>query len=141
MRNKLTDNQLARLPKYAQDYIKELRGEAKTATENLDAWAAKQTPTKIWTTEYTSDYYIHRYFKADNIEIEHKGVRLRISGLWDEKEDIQLSWTPAGRGFPTGVIGLIPTSLQQAKLVNLAFNATELKQLTNLKENGEKNER
>ena len=118
MRNTLAPEQFKRLPKYAQDYIREIETKARVAEACLDAWTAEQTKTK-------------------DIEIEHKGVHLRISGMWNEKEDIQLSWTPVGRGFPSGSIGLVPTATQQAKLVNLAFNEVELRRLINLKESGE----
>jgi len=140
MRNELTDAQFERLPKYAQEYINELKYVAEMAMVNLDRWTAEQTKTKVSTIEYVNSEHIERYFEADNVEIEHKGVRLRVSGMWNDDEDIQLSWTPVGRGMPSGSIGLIPTATQQAKLVNLAFNEREYKHLLTLKETGEKND-
>lgn len=141
MRHTITDAQFERLPKYAREYIKDLKYRADQAEDGLERMQDAQRKTKVWTTEYVNSEHINRYFEADNIEIEHKGVRLRVSGMWNEDQDIQLSWTPAGRGMPSGSIGLIPTATQQAKLINLAYNERDYKHLVTLKEIGEKNER
>lgn len=133
--------QLARLPKYAQDHIRELQLRAVRAERDLKAWTAKQTKTKVWTLEYTGGEHIERYFQADTIEIEHNGVHLKISGMWDDGPDLQLAWWPAGRGMPLGTISMIPTSTQQVKLTNLAHNEHDLKTLLRLKQLEEKNER
>ena len=49
--NNPTPEQLARLPKYAQEYIWELQLKAVRAERDLKAWTVKQTKTKEWTTD------------------------------------------------------------------------------------------
>ena len=143
MIDNLTDKQLERLPKYAQEYIEKLQRAEREVRVKLIEWSAKQDKTNVWTNDRIDGEYVKRYFRATDLEIEHRGVQLSITGLWAETEDIQLAWRPAGRSSNLGSIGLIPTSHQQVKLANLAFNQNELTRLLKQKQhylNGENDE-
>jgi len=120
----ITEEQFKRLPKYAQEYIRDLERERETALKVMRKLEDDQTPTKVWESDFESlgerkgPTEVIRYFDCDRLEIESAGVRLSIGGLWDDKE-ITLSWRPAGEGHPLGDVLFIPTSYQQAKFVAL----------------------
>lgn len=122
--NRPTDEQLSRLPKYAQAYIKKLERERAKAVETMRKMESDQLPSKVWSRDFVSigegkgPSEVKRYFHCERLEIESAGVRLCVDGLWGDKE-IQLSWRPAGPGFPMGDVLFVPTSYQQARLVSL----------------------
>jgi len=119
-----TDEQLSKLPKYAQAYIQDLERHRDNILSNMRKMEDDQPKSKVWMEEfvYTGEApgvnTIVRYFPCDSLVIESAGVRLSIHGLWDDKE-IQLSWRPAGPGLPLGDVLFIPTSYQQAKLTSV----------------------
>lgn len=122
--NRPTDDQLAKLPKYAQAYIQDLERKHENVLKIMRSMEAEQPKGKVWedTFEHTGEERggsrVIRYFPCNHLEIESAGVRLSICGLWND-EEIQLSWRPAGQGHPLGDVLFIPTSYQQAKLVAL----------------------
>jgi len=44
----MTDEQFARLPKYAREHIRELERDRRTADEALARYLDEQTPTQVW---------------------------------------------------------------------------------------------
>ena len=134
-----TEKQLARLPKHAQTYIKELRLQRDNALECMRKLESEQTPTRIKAEdlkclgEGTGATCVTRYFHACRLEITQRGVTLCVDGLWGDETDMALSWRPAGRGFPCGDISLIPVSHQKVKLSNLAYNEPEYERLVKQK--------
>jgi hypothetical protein len=134
----MNKEQFERLPKYAQQRIKELEGENAWMHSALDSMINSQVESKIWTEEFDrtniSGPLIKRFFHADNLTIEHKGVCLSIDGLHNDDEDIRLSWCPAGGRYLTGTIAFVPIAHQQAKLSNLVYDEYEMTSLQRSKE-------
>jgi len=139
----MTPEQFKRLPKYAQEYINSLARKVSNGANMVNKLTDDQTPTRIWTDSFEDcgegQKTVKRYFNATHVTIEQNGVQLRIDNLWDPNADIRLSWGPAGSLSCLGDICFIPTSYQQAKLVNLAYNDIEYNRL--LKQKGTLDER
>lgn len=139
MRDRPTDEQLAKLPKYVSKYIEGLERERDRALAVMRKMESEQVPTKVKCEDFesTGEQYgpsrVTRYFDAKRLEITQHGVTLCVDGLWNDDEDIILSWRPAGQGHPCGDIALIPLSHQRIKLSNLAYNPRELDSLVKQK--------
>ena len=136
--NTPTQTRIDTLPKWAQEYISSLKRQKETAVKVLNKAIDDQTPSKIWTErmECLNDgppNFVKRYFQAENIEIEHKGVKLCITGLYDDKEDIKLAWGPAGSNSRLGDICFVPTAYQQARLTNLVYHTPSYEELQRVK--------
>lgn len=146
MSKQLTDTQRAKLPKYAQEYIRNIERERACALECLRRTLDDQTPSKVKTTSFESigeqpgPSLLTRYFQVEggSVEITHKGVTLTVSGFYNESNDMQLSWRTEG-GLSGLAIAFVPTAYQQARLVNLAYDPNEFYRLKDEKrrcENG-----
>lgn len=132
-----TKEQLARLPKWAQQHMAALQRERDTAVKAFREYEDGQTPSKIWCERLTyldgSGPTLHRnYFQADSIEMEYAGVHLDVN--LRNADGIKLCWRPAGSSVTMGPICLIPESYQQVRLSNLMYNEHELKRLRAAKE-------
>ena len=130
---------MARLPKHVQKYIEGIERERERALSVMRKLEDEQTPTKVKCEDFESfgeqrgPTRVTRYFDAKRLEITQHGVTLCVDGLWNDTEDITLSWRPAGDGHPCGDIALIPLSHQRIKLSNLAYNQRELDRLVKQK--------
>lgn len=140
MNTELTKEQFDRLPKYAQKRIRELERQAEIAARLVNRLTDEQTPSKIWTDSLDNydgtNKFVKRYFQAHDVTIEHRGVRLNVSNLWSEDQDMRLFWGPSGSLSCCGTIALVPTSHQQAKLVNIVYDEYELDRLIKLRDKG-----
>ena len=115
-----TSERVEKLPKWVQEHIRKLKNERDQAVQQLEKIEAQQQETKVWTDELVNDGKTsirRRYFNADQLTIKNGGVMLTISGLYDEKEGIRLSWRPADKGHKVGNIFFIPKAYQQAQLL------------------------
>lgn len=139
MHDRPTEQQLSRLPKHVQRYIQGLERERDNALECMRKMEDDQTPTKIESRDFEclgeqrGPTEVKRYFDAKRIEITQHGVILSVDGLWNDDEDITLSWRPAGCGHACGDVGMIPLSHQRVRLSNLAYNAREYERLVKQK--------
>jgi hypothetical protein len=145
MKEQPTIIQLAKLPKWAQRYIKQVEGEREAAVFRLNQYQDRETPSNIWSTNLTcigekdrGPSITKQYFHATDVEIEHKGVHLTVGGLWNKDACMTLSWRPAGQGHGMGDIAFVPTSYQQARLVNIVYDGVELDRLFKQKDYDEK---
>ena len=142
--NQPTPEQIARLPKWAQEHIRDLEGHKDIAQRKLREYLETQEQTNCWTDELvcmknSGPEWVRRYFKVANIEVAHKGVHLTVSGLRSEDNDIRLSWRPVGNGG-NGSVAFTPWAYQQARLVNVVYDEHELKRLQALKGSHERQE-
>jgi hypothetical protein len=115
--------QIAKLPKWAQDHIRDLERQREVAIKALDDALNTQTESPF----YTEDFLClgeqrgpttrRRHFQAHRIIVEWRGIRLDVkaSDYGNGQSGIGLQWT--GKHHRTGDIAFIPTSYQAASLV------------------------
>ena len=109
---------IARLPKWAQDHIRDLERERDTAIRALNEYVDRQTPSPFYSDEMESLGEVkgasvkRHYFQAHRITVSHAGIELEVN--IHDPEDIKLRWgTPR---HSMGEVALIPVSFQQARL-------------------------
>lgn len=105
---------IAKLPKWVQEHITTLERRAKKAEQTLEEYEDDQTPSKVWHGDLLGNS--KHFVQSDKITIDHADVTLDV-GLFED-DRIQLSWRPSGKWHQSGDICFIPTSYQQARLVN-----------------------
>jgi len=118
MRTTPTPEQLEKLPKWAQEYIKDLDRRMIVAERTLKEYTDSQTVSKIFYDDIVcvgggSPAILRRYVQSQNIEINHAGVGLRASIFG--QESIELSWSNELRGLSE--VAMIPLSFGKLKLV------------------------
>lgn len=118
---KPTAEQIAKLPKWAVEYIQALRMERENAVREMRRALDQQTPTKFSTNDIISDgeqtrgpSFYTRYFNADHIDVHHNGVHLQIRCR--PEEGISLQWG-TGRRPGTDPAAFIPKSYCSAELL------------------------
>lgn len=117
---KPTIEQLAKLPKWAQDHIKTLQRERDTAVRALNEWRDTQTPSSIYTDELLSmgeeggPSFKRRYIQGRKLTFIHAGIRLDVNTHFEDV--IKLQWDSEKR--TSADIALIPASYQAARLVH-----------------------
>lgn len=120
-----TEEQLAKLPKWAQDAFKSLERERYTAVRELQQWTADQTPSPISIMEMVSDgtqrgpKTYTRFVHTTDLKINWQGVELTIALRSDgpmHENCIKLQWSGHDRGSQH--IGFIPDSFQSAYLIH-----------------------
>lgn len=117
---------IEKLPKWAQEHIKNLQRERDVAVRELNEWVDSQTISPIFIEEHTcigeqcGPSLKRRYIQGYKVEFEWSGIHLTT--LLADPSDGQrnggicLSWREAGRSVTTR-IALIPTGFQQVELV------------------------
>ena len=118
-----TPEQIAKLPKWAQERMEDLERRTRVAEralkENLDA----QTPSEFYVEEYLStgegsDKHVRRYIQTYKMAVEHDGVKLTILLRQDEK-GIDLQWNSTNRLM--NEVALVPLSFNKVKIVAKEF--------------------
>jgi hypothetical protein len=138
----LSPDKLDKLPKYARDHIATLVRQRDEAAARLKAFEDSQTPSKIRYENYIYDDNTNKhrdstyYVQSDRVIVSHEGVDLEVSVRGDD--GIQLHWGVAGCRHALGAIALVPTSYQQARLVNIVYDEDELKRLLQLKQGADR---
>ena len=109
---------IEKLPKWAQEYIRNIEREREVAVNALNEYVDNQTPSPFFidemecTGERKGPTIKRRYVQTHKIEIEHQEVSLRII-LRDESIDLQWSGEKM-----LGDVAFIPSSYQSARLVS-----------------------
>lgn len=135
----IEQDKLDKLPKWAQRHIYNLTRQCDAAVERLHKFEDTQTPSNIW---YDDSVYekgrrdSRQYVQSGRVIVSHKGVELEVSTRSDE--GIQLRWGTAGCRHSLGTIAFVPTSYQQARLVNLVYDEDELARLKQAKQGDER---
>ena len=119
-----SEEQVAKLPKWAQEAFKCLERERFCAVRELKEWTNSQTVSPISIQEYvcTGDQhgpeFFTRYVHSERIKIEWKGCRLEIN-LTDNgpqfEDAIDLKWSPLNPF--TRALALVPYSFQAMRLM------------------------
>lgn len=118
-----TPEQLAKLPKWAQEHIEIIERERFVAVRALNEFSDTQTQSPFYHEKFTcpgeengpSNKRV--YIDAHTIVAEYHGIHLEIqcATFSEEKKGIQIQWSSTKRG--TGNIALVPESYQSARLL------------------------
>lgn len=86
---KPTSEQIAKLPKWAQEHIRDIERERDIAVSVKNKMVDEQTPSPIYVNDWTTNPITKRYVQCQckNLVIEHAGVRAEI--LLAEPDDGQ----------------------------------------------------
>lgn len=119
VRSQLTEQQLDRLPKYAQEYIKDLERTVETAEAKLDQYVNVNNHGSFAVQELvclTENRSLERKIDAYRMRVEHADIHLEVSIGHDDC--IDLRWTAGSDRYGLGDVAFIPTSYQNAKLIH-----------------------
>lgn len=119
---KPTPEQLAKLPKWALEYVKELEMQREQAIRTLNLFQNDQTSSDVYyeespyTGESSGPIAKRRYIQARNIEVVFGGVHLSIGAhnYSNTGQGIKLQWS-GQHGHEE--VAMIPESYQRVRLV------------------------
>lgn len=122
-----TPEQISKLPRWAQEHIKDLERNLTTAQALNKRFEDAQTPSPFYTDDWTVTPSVKRFFQAtaSRICIEHAGVHLQVF-LADPKDGqrlhgIELSYQGINeRSLCGSTVALMPRSISCIQLVNKA---------------------
>lgn len=117
-----TEEQIAKLPKWAQDHIKEITRERELSVRALNQYCDDSTPSPfeildfVCTGEQAGPSAKARYIQAHSLRVKWRGVELRIDAndYGVSGKGIRLQWEPDGYGKDCA---MIPLSYNSVKLV------------------------
>ena len=110
---------ISRLPKWAQQRIKDLERERETAVRALNEYVDHRTPSPFYTAdlvctgEETGPSSKRVYIQTHHMTVVHQGVELSIL-LRDDH--IDLGWAASENTMKH--VAFVPSSYQQAKLMS-----------------------
>jgi len=114
-----TPEQIAKLPKWAQERLADVERRTRVAEEKLKEYLDAQTPSEFYVEEYVStgegsDKYAQRYIQTYKMAVETGGVKLTILLRQDEK-GIELQWNSTSRLMQE--VAMVPLSFNKVKIV------------------------
>ena len=116
--NEFTQEEKAKLPKWALQKIEMLEAERRTAVDALRRYTDEQAegPFRITELECIGEQvgptFLTRYIQTRKVEIVWKGVELTVI---TKDDGIFLSWATNSQSVRE-FVGLVPTAFQQAML-------------------------
>jgi len=116
--NEFTQEEKAKLPKWALQKIKILEAERRTAVDALRRYTDEQAESPFRITELecigeqVGPTFLTRYIQTRKVEIVSKGVELTVI---TKDDGIFLSWATNSQSVRE-FVGLVPTAFQQAML-------------------------
>lgn len=122
--NNPTDEQRAKLPKWAREYITSLTRQRDDAIAIRNKMVDDQTPSPIYVEEWESAKTLKRYVQCghNNVIIEHAGVKAEI--LLARKDDgqrmfgIEIKYSELGRRLCSETVALMPRGTGSIQLVH-----------------------
>ena len=108
---------IAKLPKWAQDHIRDIQRQRDIAVRALDQYTDNQTPSPFYVQEMEcvekgAPKFYTRYIHGHRMNVIHQGIELQIL-LRDDH--IDLSWS--GYEKSMAEIAMIPASFQRVRLL------------------------
>ena len=127
-----TPEQIERLPKWAQIHIQDLDQQRRDVVHTLERFQDSDEPTMIsYEQGLTIDgdfRFFTRHIDAHRVQFISNGVALGVTLPDAVGRGIELSWGPEG-GHGLGDMCFTPTSYQQARITNLAYQPHEYESL------------
>lgn len=114
-----TQEQLAKLPKWAQEYIAYIERQRFVAVRALDEFRDEQTPSPFYfqdhscTGDKSGPVERKRYIQTHSIIVKWRGVELTVDA--NSGHGLRLQWN--GDNSHMGEVAFVPTSYQSAKLI------------------------
>lgn len=123
--NTTTPEQIAKLPRWAQEHIKDLERQREVAVRALDEYVDAQTESPFYTLdnectgERQGPTFRKRYIQAHSIEVEWRGVVLSVDAndYGQVGGGIRLKWEAGGKHASKDA-AFIPSSYQSARIVS-----------------------
>ena len=115
-----TPDQVEKLPKWAQEYIKDLDRRVVIAERTLNKYVDSQTPSNVYYEDMVcvgggSPEFKTKYIQTSRMTFEHEGVQLDI--YLRPQDGINLQWsTPKQLG--SGEVAMIPVCFNKVRLVS-----------------------
>lgn len=118
-----TPEQIAKLPKWAQERLADLECRTRMAEDTLKEYIDDQTPSEFYIEDYVSvgegsNTHVKKFIQTYKMAVEHNGVKLTILLRQDEK-GIELQWNDTNRLI--NEIALVPLSFNKVKVVAKEF--------------------
>ncbi len=118
-----TPEQIAKLPKWAQEYIENLDRRVVIAERELKKMQDSQTPSEFYIDDVLcigegTPQHARRYVQTHKMTVEHDGVKLTILLRQDEK-GIDLQWNNTSRLMSE--VAMVPLSFNKVKIVAKEF--------------------
>jgi len=124
---KPTPEQLAKLPKWAQQHIEDIERSLKAAQTRMANMDDQQTPSPVYIEEWPENKIVRRYVQVpySHVTIKHAGVHLDIY-LAREKDaqwlyGIELTYAGEVRNLTGCEVAIIPRSVNTIQLVNMKY--------------------
>ena len=118
---------IQKLPKWAQEYIKDLERSVKSVKDDLEKFADDQTESNFYIQELeqltdqdgkTENVWVRRYIQGHRMNVDFGGVRLsillRADGSGGVEDSIELSWSAHDR--IAAPANFQPMAFQQARI-------------------------
>lgn len=121
--NAPTPEQIAKLPKWAQERIADLERRTATAELVLKEFQDAQTPSPIFYDDLVcigsgGPQFVRRYVQSSRVSIVRDGVRADVLLRADGDTGIEISWGDEKRGVSQ--VAMVPLSFQKVVLLSKA---------------------
>ena len=119
----VTPEQIAKLPKWAQERMADLERRTRVAETALKEFNDAQTPSEFYVEEYVStgegsDKHVQRFIQTYKMAVERDGVKLTVLLRQDEK-GIELQWNSTSRLMSE--VAMVPLSFNKVKVLAKDF--------------------
>lgn len=114
-----TSEQIEKLPKWAQDHLRNLQRERDVAIRELNEWVDSQTPSAFSVSEMLcigeqkGPSIKRRYIQGHRMEVVHAGIHLDIS--LGQESCIRLQWEDERRLCKE--VAMVPKSFNNVELI------------------------
>jgi len=114
-----TPEQIAKLPKWVQDHIRDLERRTKVAERAVKEYGDTQTVSNVFYEDFLcigggSPKITRKYVQSDRITVLRDDIRLDVL-LRQEEPGIEVWWSDEDRGMRE--IAMVPTSFQKMRLL------------------------
>lgn len=121
--NNEQNEQIEKLPKWAQQLVRDLKRERESAVKALNDFLDQQTPSPfrmedfVCTGEESGPTHKTFYVQGHAMEVESSGIRLRVFAeekVFSSRKSIELKWEAVDER--RNIVTMTPTSYQTIKL-------------------------
>jgi hypothetical protein len=115
-----TPEQIEKLPRWAQEHIKDLDRRMVVAERAVAEYKDSQTPSEFYYEDHLcigggSPQLIRRYIQTNRMTIEHAGVQVDVL-VREGDPEIEIGWSDPTRMCRE--VAMVPKSFQQIKIIH-----------------------